>query len=157
VLNRYAAAPASCTLQRVSDAQEGTPPDEAQAGEDVFDLAAAGLRADGAEFAMSVEVLAGKLEQALPGAARVERHGGGLLGRGPKRVRQVRVELGSSCYQLAIDGQRVEGFREHQVGGIAIKREPLDPNAWIAALTADLREQADRSAQARAALERLLG
>jgi hypothetical protein len=125
--------------------------------EDTFDLAAAGLRGDGAELAMSVEVLAAKLEQALPGVARVERRGGGLLGRGEKRVREVRVRLGASCYQLAVDGGRVEGFRERQVGGIAIKREPLDPNAWIAALTADLREEAERSAQARTALDRLLG
>ncbi len=124
--------------------------------DDTFDLVAAGLRADGAELSMSVEVLARKLEQALPGAARVERHGGGLLGRGEKRVRLVRVELGSNLYQLTVDGQRVEGFREKQVGGIAIKREPLSPEEWIAALSADLRSEAQRSSQAREALERLL-
>jgi len=124
--------------------------------EDTFDLAAAGLRGDGAELASSVEVLARKLEQALPSVTRVERGGGGLLGRGEKRVRRVRVELGGNCYQLEVQGSRVEGFRERQVGGIAIKREPLDPNAWIAALTADLRAEAERSAQARAALEELL-
>jgi hypothetical protein len=124
--------------------------------EDTFDLAAAGLRGDGTDLAMSVEVLAGKLEQALPGRARVERRGGGLLGRGEKRVRRVQVELGSCVYELALDGGRVEGFRERQVGGIAIKREPLDPEGWLAALTADLRAEAERSAQARAALERLL-
>ncbi len=133
----------------MSDIQEGT-------AEDTFDLAAAGLRGEGADLAMSVEVLAAKLEQALPGVARVERRGGGLLGRGQKRVRSVQVELGSCCYQLAVDGTRVEGFRERQSGGIAIKRESLDPDAWIAALTADLRVEAERSAQARAALEELL-
>lgn len=141
----------------MSDTQEGTPLDGAQEGEDTFDLAAAGLRSDGGELSMSVEVLASKLEHALPGTARVQRHGGGLLGRGEKRVREVRVQLGASCYQLQVDGPRVEGFRERQVGGIAIKREPLDPSAWIAALTADLRAEAERSAQARTALQRLLG
>ncbi len=124
--------------------------------EDTFDLAAAGLRGDGAELSLSVEALATKLEQALPGIARVERHGGGLLGRGAKRVREVRVALGTCHYQLAVEDGRVEGFRERQVGGIAIKREPLDPSAWIAALTADLRTEAERSAEARTALERLL-
>jgi hypothetical protein len=124
--------------------------------EDTFDLAAAGLRGDGAELSMSVEALAAKLEQALPGLARVERHRGGLLGRGEKRVRQVSVAVGSCHYQLAVDGGRVQGFRERQVGGISIKRESLDPSAWIAALTADLRTEAERSADARAALERLL-
>jgi hypothetical protein len=124
--------------------------------EDTFDLAAAGLRGDGAELSVSVEVLASKLEQALPGRARVERRGGGLLGRGAKHVRQVRVELGSNHYELTVDGGRVEGYRERQVGGIAIKREPLRADEWIAALTADLRSEADSSAQARTALERLL-
>ena len=124
--------------------------------EETFDLAAAGLRGDGEELHRSIEVLARKLEQALPGRARVERRGGGLLGRGQRRVRQVLVELGTNRYELAVDRDRVEGFRERQVGGIAIKREPLDAAQWIAALTADLRAEAERSEQARTALERLL-
>ena len=92
-----------------------------------FDLAAAGLRADGADLRISLEVLASKLEQSLPDSAHVERSGGGLLGRHEKRVRMLRVDLGGMRYQLAIDGPRVECFRERQVGGIAIKHEPLDP------------------------------
>jgi hypothetical protein len=122
-----------------------------------FDLSAAGLRADGTDLRISVEVLASKLEESLPGRAHVERRGGGLLGRGPKRVRMVRIELGGNGYQLTVAGDRVEGFRERQVGGISIKREPLAPDEWVAALTADLRAEAERSAEARAALERLLG
>jgi hypothetical protein len=122
-----------------------------------FDLSAAGLRADGTDLRISVEVLASKLEQSLPGFAHVERHGGGLLGRGEKRVKRLRVELGGNCYQLDVAGDRVEGFRERQVGGISIKREPLDPGAWVSALTSDLRTEAERSGEARTALERLLG
>jgi hypothetical protein len=125
--------------------------------EETFDLAAAGLRGDGTDLAISVEVLAAKLEQALPSQARVERRGGGLLGRGPKRVRAVRVELGNAAYLLGVESGRLEGFRERQVGGIAIKRETLDPDEWVAALTADLRAEAERSAHARAALQELLG
>jgi hypothetical protein len=124
--------------------------------EDTFDLAAAGLRGDGTELAISLEVLARKLEQALPDRARVERRGSGVLGRGEKRVRRVHVKLGPCAYELAVDGGRVEGFRERQSGGIAIKREALTPDEWIAALTADLRAEAERSAQARSALEELL-
>jgi hypothetical protein len=122
-----------------------------------FDLSAAGLRADGTDLRISVEVLASKLEQSLPGHTHVERRGGGLLGRGEKRVRQIRVELAGNCYQLTVGGDRVEGFRERQVGGISIKREPLDPSAWVSALTSDMRAEAERSGEARAALERLLG
>jgi hypothetical protein len=127
--------------------------------DETFDLSAAGLRADGTDLRISVEVLAAKLESSLPGRTRVERRGGGLLGRGEKHVRQIQVELGSgsgTTYQLSIDGDRVEGFRERKSGGIAIKREPLDPDAWIAALTEELQSEAQRSAEARAALEGLV-
>ena len=128
-------------------------------GDETFDLSAAGLRADGTDLRISVEVLAAKLESTLPGRTRVERRGGGLLGRGEKHVRQIQVDLGSDSgtrYQLAIDGDRVEGFRERKSGGIAIKREPLDPDEWIAALTAELQSEAERSAEARTALEGLV-
>lgn len=125
--------------------------------EDDFDLSAAGLRADGSDLRISVEVLANKLEASLPGQTSVERRGGGLLGRGEKRVRQLRVNLGDASYELTVTPQRIEGFRKREVGGIAIKRESLDPGQWVSALTADLREQAQRSAEARAALERLMG
>jgi hypothetical protein len=127
--------------------------------DETFDLSAAGLRADGTDLRISVEVLAAKLESSLPGRTRVERRGGGLLGRGEKHVRQIQVDLGSGSgtrYELSIDGDRVEGFRERKSGGIAIKREPLDPDAWIAALTGELQAEAQRSAEARAALEGLV-
>ncbi len=130
--------------------------------EETFDLSAAGLRADGTDLRISVEVLAAKLESSLPGRTHVERRGGGLLGRGEKHVRQIQVELGSgsgaggAIYKLEIDGDRIEGFRERKSGGIAIKREPLDPDQWITALTDELQAEAQRSAEARAALEGLV-
>jgi hypothetical protein len=130
--------------------------------DETFDLSAAGLRADGTDLRISVEVLAAKLESSLPGRTRVERRGGGLLGRGEKRVRQIQVELGSdtgaggAIYRLAVEGDRVEGFRERKSGGISIKREPLDPDQWIAALTEELQSEAERSAEARTALEGLV-
>ena len=122
-----------------------------------FDLSAAGLRADGSDLRISVEVLASKLESSLPGRTRVERHGGGLLGRGEKRVRRLQVDLGECVFQLTIEGERVEGSRERIVGGISIKREPRAPDEWVSALTAELCEEAQRSTEARTALERLVG
>src|SRR6202035_5840957 len=125
--------------------------------EDDFDLSAAGLRSDGSDLRISVEALASKLESSLPGQTRVERRGGGLLGRGEKRVRRLQVALGDTSYELTVVADRVEGNRERKVGGIPIRGEPLDPGQWVSALTADLREEAERSAEARAALERLMG
>lgn len=122
-----------------------------------FDLSAAGLRADGGDLRISLQVLASKLETALPQCTRVERRGGGLLGRGEKQVRALRVQIGETCFQLTVNDGRLEGFRERQVGGISIKREPLDPQIWVSELTVLLQQEAQRSAQARTALEGLLG
>ncbi|MHB1537368.1 MAG: hypothetical protein ACYCUM_09065 [Solirubrobacteraceae bacterium] len=126
------------------------------AEEDDFDLQAALLRRDGQDLATSVEVLASKLEQALPGRTTVTRSGGGLLGKGPKRVRRVLVALGDTSYRLDVDGEQIEGFRQREVGGVAIKKETLDASSWIDALSAALREEAQRSSDLRNALELLL-
>ncbi len=122
-----------------------------------FDFAAAGLRADGSDVRMSLEVLARKLEESLPAHTHVERRGGGLLRRGDASVRELRVELGATRYELTVAGEQLACSRQREVGGIAIKREALDPATWIGALTAELREEAERSADARQALGRLLG
>ncbi|MEA2153936.1 MAG: hypothetical protein QOE11_76 [Solirubrobacteraceae bacterium] len=121
-----------------------------------FDLDAAGLRADGAELLMGIEVLARKLEDALPQATRVQRRSKRLFGGG-KVVRSIEVRLGTTRYGLDVDGQTVGADRSQEVRGVVIKREPLDVADWVGALTGELREQAADSAQARTALERLVG
>jgi hypothetical protein len=135
-------------VARAQAADEGSEAD--------FDLSAAGLRADGSDLRLSLDVLAAKLEEALPQQTRVQRSGGGLLGKGRRRVRDVRVELGQTRYELTVAGERLECFRGREVGGISIKREALDPAQWISTLTAELRDEAARSSQAREALAKLL-
>jgi hypothetical protein len=124
--------------------------------EESFDLSAAGLRAEGADMAVFFQALAAKLEQALPDHTRVERRGGGLLSRGPRTARSVQVDLGGCRYRLDLDGSTLRGSRERRSGGIAIGRDTLDADAWVAAVTDELREEAARDAGARLALERLL-
>lgn len=121
-----------------------------------FDLDAAALRSDGGELTMSIEVLASKLEQALPSSTKVQRRGGGLLGRGQKRVCELVVQLGPVSYSLEVSGARLQGFRQKEVGGIAIKRESLDPGAWITELASSLRAEAQRSTEAQRALAELI-
>jgi hypothetical protein len=121
-----------------------------------FDLDAAGLRADGAELLMGIEVLCRKLEEALPQATRVQRRSKRLFGGG-KVVQSVEVKLGTTRYGLEVDGHAVRADRSQEVRGVVIKREPLELAAWVQALTGELREQAADSAQARTALERLVG
>jgi len=124
--------------------------------EPTFDLDAAGLRADGADLTVGIEVLARKLEDALPQATRVRRRSKRLFG-GDKVVDSIEVRLGTTRYGLQVDGQSVTADRQQEVRGVVIKREALELADWVSALTGELREQAQDSAQARSALERLVG
>jgi hypothetical protein len=121
--------------------------------EDSFDLDAAGLRADGADLAAYVEVLARKLEDALPGQTQVRRRSKGFLSR-EKVVDTIEVTLGEFRYTLQRDGRC---SRAKEVRGVVIKREELAIEAWVGGLAGELRELASGSAEARAALERLVG
>ena len=121
--------------------------------EDSFDLDAAGLRADGADLASYIEVLARKLEDALPGQTEVRRRSKGFLSR-EKVVDTIEVRLGEFRYTIARDGQAA---RAKEVRGVVIKREELGLEAWVGGLAGELRELAAGSAEARAALERLVG
>lgn len=125
------------------------------AGEASFDLAAAGIRADGTELAVGVEVLARKLELALPHATRVTRRAKRMLSK-EKVVEAIEVTLGDCRYALHVHGREVDAARAQEVRGIVIRREPLGLDAWVAALTQDLGEQAKTSAAAREALAKLL-
>jgi hypothetical protein len=125
-------------------------------GEPSFDLDAAGLRADASGLSTDVEVLAAKLEDALGRHTTVDRRGRGLFSR-DKVVRRIEVRLGTRRYALDVDGDAVEAGCEQEVRGVVIKREQLDLAGWVDRLTSDLREQARDSADARAALDRLLG
>jgi hypothetical protein len=124
------------------------------AGLDDFDLSAAGLRADGAELASALEVLAAKLEDALGKHTRVQRKRK-LLGKtGP--VSEINVRIGETRYSLCPSSSGANASRLREVGGIAIKRESLSIDDWLAGLTRDLEAEAQRSAEARASLDRLL-
>jgi hypothetical protein len=119
-----------------------------------FDLSAAGLRADGAELASAVEVLAVKLEDALPGRTSVKRRGRRPLSR-DRRVSEIEVTLGS-CFRLESADGRVSCWRQKIVGGISIKREQLELADWLPALIEELDASSGETSRARAELERLL-
>ncbi len=124
--------------------------------EPTFDLDAAGLRADGPDLLAGVEVLARKLEISLPQATSVQRRSRRMFSK-DKVVAAIEVRLGTVRYGVQVDGEQVSADRRQEVRGVVIKREQLPLAEWVDALTAQLREQAADSAQARAALERLVG
>jgi hypothetical protein len=124
------------------------------AGIDDFDLSAAGLRADGADLAGALEVLAAKLEDALGKHVQVQRKRK-LLGK-PGPVCEIDVRIGECRYSLRPTPTGASASRLREVGGIAIKRESLSVDDWLTGLTQDLEAEAARSADARASLDRLL-
>ena len=117
-----------------------------------FDLDAAGLRADSADLKTYIEVLARKFESALPTHTVVERRSKRMLSR-EKVVESISVTLGDFLYELRSNGQ---ASRAKAVRGVTIKTEPLALDDWVQALADDLSARADESAEARAALERLV-
>ncbi len=120
-----------------------------------LDLLAASLRADASDVNAFVESLATKLEDAVPDCTRVERRRAGLLG--PKQVRRIALDAGSNRLELLRDeGGVVQTRCSRLSGGIVLKTEPLETEAWIAALGQALAAEAGRNERTRQALERLL-
>jgi len=119
-----------------------------------LDLLAASLRADSSDLDAFVESLAVKLEEALPGRVRVHRWRGWLFG--PKRVQKIALDAGGKRLELRLSKGALETTFSHLSAGIVIKREPLDTDAWLAALGEALRDEANRSETTRVALERRL-
>lgn len=117
-----------------------------------LDLVAASLRADASDLSTGLEVLARKLEAALPGRVRVERRG--LL---TKKVERVECDVGETRYSLAAGRGRPEARRATVVRGVTLKNEELGLDAWIDELARELAREAQSSEQARLALTRLLG
>ncbi len=121
-----------------------------------FEVLASSLRADAGDLKAFMEALATKLEGALPSQTTVTRRGGGLFS-GSKRVDRIMVDLGDYRYELQSSGSRVQPSRSKAVRGIVLKTEQIPLDEWIDELSRQLTAEAQRSEQARLALERLLG
>jgi hypothetical protein len=140
---RYPASPSRGSLPWVSS-------DEA------FDLPAAALRADGADLAMAIEVLASRLEQALPQIALVERHRVGGFRSKRRAVQRIAVALGEEQFELRSTDQSVHCTRHKVVRGITLNREEMSMADWIDELIASVARTAEVSEHDRLALGELL-
>jgi hypothetical protein len=119
-----------------------------------IDLLAAALRAETSELGTFVEVLAVKLEEAVPGFVVVQRRRDGLFG--PKLVRRIALDADDERLELIRDGERIETSASRLSGGIVLKRETCGTDVWLQRLGAALARQAARSRSTRQVLERLL-
>ncbi len=121
-----------------------------------FDLPAAAVRADRGDVAMSVEMLAATLEQALPQIARVERHRVGGFRSKQRAVQRIAVALGDEQFELRSTDGRVQCIRHKVVRGITLKREEMSMADWIDELIAAVARTAEVSDHDRLALGELL-
>jgi len=118
-----------------------------------FDLLSASIRADARDLVLFLDVLAGKLQGALPSAVTVE-HEGGLFSR--KKVKRLRVQLAEHHFDLSRSGQGLEASHSHSVRGITLKTESVGVDEWIELLSRQVAEHARMNAQARSALNSML-
>jgi hypothetical protein len=119
-----------------------------------LDLLAASLRADSSDLHAFVESVAAKLEEAVPARVRVERRRSGMFG--PKAVRSVTIDLADRRLELRAEGGAVQTRCARLSGGIVLKNETLETDAWLAMLGDALAAEANRSEATRKALERML-
>lgn len=123
-------------------------------GQDI-DLLLASLRADASDGHAFLQALAVKLDGALPGQVKIDRHGG--VFSHDKSVKRVEIDVGQERYSIAEEGHgALRANKTRIVRGIALKTEDLGVDEWIRGLAGDLSELAQSSSNARQALERLL-
>ena len=120
-----------------------------------FEVLASSLRADLTDTSLFLSALAEKLGGALPQQCVVERKGS--LFSKEKPIFRVNLELGEHRYVIErSDRGGLKAGRTRVVRGIALKTEELQLDTWIDDLSRDLAQYAQKNAQARMALERLL-
>ena len=123
---------------------------------DDLDLAAAQLRADGADLPAFAEALAVRLEGALPRLVTVDRRRAGFLS-GRREVARIACRLGDDTFTLTQDRGQVTTRREKTVRGITLKTDELPVDRWIAELIAAVGTSAQAGDDASRALRELLG
>jgi hypothetical protein len=119
-----------------------------------LDLLAASLRTDAGDVDAFVEGLAVKLEGLVPGRVQVQRRRSSLMG--PKLVQRIVLDAGGERLELSVARGGLETRVARLSGGIVLKSEAVEMEAWLAALGAALANEAARNETTRRALERLL-
>jgi hypothetical protein len=124
--------------------------------DEAFDLPAAALRADDADLQISIDVLASRLEQALPQHAVVERQKVGGFRSKRRAVQRIAVALGDEQFELRCTAGGVQCTRHKVVRGITLSRQEMGTAAWIDELIAAVARTAEVSEHDRLALAELL-
>jgi hypothetical protein len=124
--------------------------------DEAFNLPAAALRAERGELETSVDVLAGTLEQALPGLASVERRKVGGFRSKRREVRRIVVALGDERLELLRTDDGLQWTLHKVVRGITLSRRELSAADWLDELIAAVARSGEVHERDRVALEGLL-
>jgi hypothetical protein len=124
--------------------------------DEAFNLPAAALRADRGELETSVDVLAGTLEQALPGLASVERRKVGGFRSKRREVRRIVVAFGDERLELVRTEHGLQWTLHKVVRGITLSRRELSAADWLQELIAAVERSGEVHERDRIALEGLL-
>jgi hypothetical protein len=124
--------------------------------EDGFDLelAVAALGSNATDVRILLKLLVDSLASTLGTRLVVER-GGGLL-RKSQQIRAVQVGFGDDVLRAEVDGPSVRCTIGHSSGGIRIRSEQVDMEAWLKRLLGALQAEAVRSESVRLALENIM-
>jgi hypothetical protein len=118
-----------------------------------IDAIAAALRADTAESGTLLDVVALKLEDALPSLTEVDRYSS--LGRNRGHVKRVQLTLGDKVFTLQ-RRHHIEATVAHVVGGITLATDELDADVWLRDLIARMAELSADQTRIRQALDQLV-
>jgi len=123
---------------------------------DSFDLAmaAAALRADSPDVHALLRALSTGLEDALGDRLRVQRGSGRF--RRSDAVTSVQATLANDQFDATIEGSSLRCTIGHLSGGIRIRTEDVDMDAWIMRLLTALQAEAAHNESARRALEHIV-
>jgi hypothetical protein len=103
-----------------------------------------------------MELLAQKLERALPDAVAVDREGSIFSSK--KRVREITITFEEFQYQLVCEkNKKLSAKKLKLVRGIALKTTDIEFAQWVSDVAAELAKMAAQSATARDALNKMVG
>jgi hypothetical protein len=119
-----------------------------------LDLAASMLQSNSTDVHIMLKVLAGQLADVLGSRVVVERSGGRF--RKSDDVKALEVTLGDDVMRAQVESGSVRCSVAHSSGGIRIRSESVDLDAWLKRLLTALQQEAAHSEGARQALERIV-
>ena len=119
-----------------------------------LNLAAAALRANSADVPLLLKALCDQLSATLGARLRVERASGRR--HRSDAISSVQITMAQDLFEARMDGASLRCTVGHLSGGIRIRSEALDMDAWIVRLLQALQAEAAHSDSARQALENIV-